>query len=369
MQKLGNLVNIKTGKLDANASTKNGEYPFFTCAVKPLRINNYAYDCECTLVAGNGDLNVKYYNGKFNAYQRVYIIESKDKSILDTKFLALFLDTCLRGLRSKTKGAVIKFIRLGDLTGLRLKLPPLDQQIYIANLLSKTEKLITQRKESITLLDEHLKSTFSNMFDNPVTNRKKLKLCKLVELTTFLTSGGRGWGKYYSQNGERFIRSLDVQMNYISIENAAYVVPPNNQEAVRTRIEPLDILLTITGSKIGRVSMVPEKFGTAYISQHVALIRTKNINPLYLSYYLSDVNCGQHIIKNSFYGQTKPGLNFKQIENFDILVPTADLQNSFVQIVEKSAELKTQYQQSLQDLENLFGSLSQMAFLGKLNIN
>ena len=68
--KLGDLTKIKTGKLDANASSEDGQYPFFTCSREPLKISNYSYDCECVLVAGNGDLNVKYYNGKFDAYQR-----------------------------------------------------------------------------------------------------------------------------------------------------------------------------------------------------------------------------------------------------------------------------------------------------------
>lgn len=68
--RLGDYVDIKTGKLDANASSEDGSYMFFTCSREPLRIKNYSYDCECVLVAGNGDLNVKYYQGKFDAYQR-----------------------------------------------------------------------------------------------------------------------------------------------------------------------------------------------------------------------------------------------------------------------------------------------------------
>ena len=58
--KIGDLTNIKTGKLDANASSEDGQYPFFTCSREPLKISTYSYDCECVLVAGNGDLNVKY---------------------------------------------------------------------------------------------------------------------------------------------------------------------------------------------------------------------------------------------------------------------------------------------------------------------
>ena len=77
-RKLGEIINVRTGKLDANASSEDGQYPFFTCSREPLRISSYSYDCECVLVAGNGDPNVKYYNGKFDAYQRTYIITLKE---------------------------------------------------------------------------------------------------------------------------------------------------------------------------------------------------------------------------------------------------------------------------------------------------
>ncbi len=85
--RLGDYVRIRTGKLDANASDPNGAYPFFTCSQEPLRISSFSYDCECVLIAGNGDLNVKYYDGQFDAYQRTYIVESIDKRQLDVRYL------------------------------------------------------------------------------------------------------------------------------------------------------------------------------------------------------------------------------------------------------------------------------------------
>jgi type I restriction enzyme, S subunit len=97
--RLGNYVQIKTGKLDANASVPDGQYPFFTCASEPLKIDAYSYDCECVLVSGNGDLNVKYYSGKFDAYQRTYIIESLNPRFLDNKFLYFFLSLYIEQLR------------------------------------------------------------------------------------------------------------------------------------------------------------------------------------------------------------------------------------------------------------------------------
>ena len=90
LQLLGELTQIRTGKLDANASSPDGAYPFFTCAKETLRIASFSYDCDCVLVAGNGDLNVKHYKGKFDAYQRTYIVEPKNSSILDSRSFFIF---------------------------------------------------------------------------------------------------------------------------------------------------------------------------------------------------------------------------------------------------------------------------------------
>ena len=74
---LGNICDIKTGRLDANAMEEDGIYPFFTCSKKVYRINQYSFDCEALLMAGNGDIgDVKYYNGKFDAYQRTYVLSN-----------------------------------------------------------------------------------------------------------------------------------------------------------------------------------------------------------------------------------------------------------------------------------------------------
>jgi len=81
-----------------------------------LRINSYSYDCECVLVAGNGELNVKYYKGKFDAYQRTYIVESIDKSIIKVPFIYRFLSIYVETLQNQAIGGVIKYIKLENLT-------------------------------------------------------------------------------------------------------------------------------------------------------------------------------------------------------------------------------------------------------------
>ena len=204
------------------------------------------------------------------------------------------------------------------------------------------------------------------MFGYHVRNKMGFQISSLSAFITHMTSGGRGWAKYYSSEGDRFIRSLDVQMNRISDEEVVYVNPPMGKEAERTRVETGDVLLTITGSRIGRVAYVTPNFGVGYVSQHVAIIRTQGINPTYLSFYLSMPNAGQLFISQQQYGQTKPGLNFKQIESFPILNPPLDLQNKFAQIFEKTEQQKALMQKSLNEMENNFNSIMQKAFRGEL---
>lgn len=133
--KLGNLVTIKTGKLDANHAVLNGAYPFFTCSKEISRINSFSYDCECVLIAGNGDLNVKYYKGRFDAYQRTYIVESANSDILLTKYLYWFMKLYIDKLREKSIGGVIKYIKLGDLTNINLYVPTIEIQKSVVKIL------------------------------------------------------------------------------------------------------------------------------------------------------------------------------------------------------------------------------------------
>jgi len=128
--RMGDLTLIQTGKLDANASSPDGEYPFFTCAKDPLRIDRFAYDCECVLLAGNGNFDVNYYSGKFDAYQRTYIIEPVSNQHLSVPYLFMFMQRYSVQLREISIGGVIQYIKIGFLTDALLPIPPLAIGIY-----------------------------------------------------------------------------------------------------------------------------------------------------------------------------------------------------------------------------------------------
>ena len=187
--KVGDITKIKTGKLDANASSVDGKYPFFTCSKEPLRINTYSYDCECVLVAGNGDLNVKYYNGKFDAYQRTYIIENDSDGLLYMPYLYYFLEGYIEELRKQSIGGVIKYIKLGNLTDAMIELPTIEKQKYIVNLLRISSELINLRKKTINKLDKLIKARFVEMFGDININDKGWTIQPLGELCTIVRGG------------------------------------------------------------------------------------------------------------------------------------------------------------------------------------
>ena len=162
--KIGDITKIRTGKLDANAADENGQYPFFTCSKELLKINTYSYDCECVLVAGNGDLNVKYYNGKFDAYQRTYIIEDDSDGLLFMPYLYFFMESYIDELRKQSIGGVIKYIKLKNLTDALIELPSIEVQRKIVNIISKSKEIVRRKENEFELLDELVRARFVEMF-------------------------------------------------------------------------------------------------------------------------------------------------------------------------------------------------------------
>ncbi|ROR92596.1 restriction endonuclease subunit S [Nocardioides aurantiacus] len=169
---LGSLVRIRTGKLDANAAVEDGEFPFFTCASRPSRIDVPAFDCKAILVAGNGDLNVKYYEGQFNAYQRTYVIESADETAALPKFLHAFLDLYVERLRAQSIGGVIKYIKLPYLQEAIVQLPDLQVQHEFVRRAEAVAALSRDQRTQASELDALRVSLVTRMLARPSTDTR-----------------------------------------------------------------------------------------------------------------------------------------------------------------------------------------------------
>ena len=161
---LGDICSITTGKLDANAMVENGKYPFFTCAEEVFSIDEYAFDAEALLISGNGaNLGyIHYYNGKFNAYQRTYVL---DKFAIDINYVRLYLETFLKyRIEQEKNTGNTPYIVLGTLSKMKIKVPnTITQQKIIQSIATLKEKFSIE-KQSLKKYEEQKRYLLSNLF-------------------------------------------------------------------------------------------------------------------------------------------------------------------------------------------------------------
>ena len=130
-----------TGKLDSNAAVENGEYPFFTCSKKMLKIDHFAFDQEALLLSGNnaaGKYDVKYYKGKFNAYQRTYILGLKDD--WSYQLFRYQLESKLVYLQQQSLGGLTKYLTMKILEKLEFVIPPIEKQLEFETFVYQVDK-------------------------------------------------------------------------------------------------------------------------------------------------------------------------------------------------------------------------------------
>lgn len=164
---LGELVDFRTGKLDSNAAVENAEYPFFTCSPTTLSIDNYSFDTEAVLLAGNnanGIFPVKYYYGKFNAYQRTYVIEPKDREILSTKWLYFRIKHVTNELQQMSIGSATKFLTKKILDAYTIPLPPIASQEYQSKILWDIQNKIDLNSGINQTLEQMAQAIFKSWF-------------------------------------------------------------------------------------------------------------------------------------------------------------------------------------------------------------
>ena len=165
--KLKKIATYPTGKLNSNAAEKDGIYPFFTCSHDIYRINNYAYDGEYVLLGGNnatGDFPIFYYNGKFNAYQRTYLIQPIDTNQFDTRYLFYSIGLKLKLMQSNAAGTATRFLTQPILDNINIEYRPLPTQQKIASILSAYDDLIQNYKKQIEALQTAASELYKEWF-------------------------------------------------------------------------------------------------------------------------------------------------------------------------------------------------------------
>jgi type I restriction enzyme S subunit len=297
----------------------------------------------------------------------------KNKKRFSPEFIYRFLQTKSEYLKRKATGATIMHINRKSLEQLEIPDLELPDQLHIANILSKAENLIAQRKESIRLLDEFLKSTFLEMFGDPKTNEKGFTIKSLPEFYINPKEGTKCGPFGSALKKEEYtefgipVWTMDniLKSGEFNESGCLYVSEAKHKELERYNALNGDILISRAGT-VGKMCIVKTNAKKSVISSNLIRLRLgENLLPIY--FYSLMRYCQSRVIKlkhgnEDAYTHMSTGI----LDEIKFPYPPMELQTQFAQIVEKTEALKSQYQQSLQELENLYGSLSQKAFRGEL---
>lgn len=373
---LGEVCNISTGKLNANAAVENGQYPFFTCSREIFTIDHFAFDCEAILLAGNnavGDFNVKYYKGKFNAYQRTYVITiTKGESLL-YKYLYLQVESALKDFKLKSVGAGTKFLKLDMIKNLKLHLPPLTEQKRIVAILNEafegidraianTEKNLANARE---LFESYLNAVFTQKGDGWVEK-------KLNEIAGKVLTGPFGSLLHksdYISDGIPIVNPANIEDDKI-IPNLNKTVSQDVVSRMQAYILRQNDIVVGRRGEIGRCAVVSEEQSGWLCGSGSFFIKPfENVDSVFLAHLLRSVPYRSKLEALSS-GATMQNLSNQSLSDLVIAMPSLDEQNG---ITRKLDDLKTEtqrleaiFRQKIAALNELKQSILQKAFTGEL---
>ena len=172
------LCTIKTGDKDVNQGSENGKYPFFTCAQEISNSETFSFEGEAILIAGNGNFNVKFYHGRFEAYQRTYVLQNFKN--VDAKYLFYFINNKLGDITKGNRGSTIKYIRLGDIANYPIIYPTskeTQQAIVnkIESLFDEIDEGIGRLKTAAQQIQQYRQSLLKNAFSGELTKEWRSK--------------------------------------------------------------------------------------------------------------------------------------------------------------------------------------------------
>ena len=331
IKKLGEVCKIQTGKLDANAKVDDGVYPFFTCDAKPYRINTYAFDDEAILISGNGSLvgHINYYNGKFNAYQRTYVLTQF------TSFHIPFLISYLKGflrpyIIENKKGGCIPYITLPILQNFAIPCPLREEQERIVEELDCLSGVIEKKREQLKQLDALAQSIFYQMFGDPITNEKGWDVKKVIDVV-------------------KMQRGFDLPVQDRDNEGTIPIYGSNGIIGYHTIHKANFGIITGRSGTLGEVYSSNEPFWP--LNTTLFSVDTHGNNVIFLKYIMANFH-----LERFKAGAGVPTLNRNEFHNEPIPNIPLTLQQVFADKIEAIEKQKVLIKKSITQTEDLFNS-------------
>jgi type I restriction enzyme S subunit len=425
VKNVGDICSIRTGKIDVNQADEDGAYPFFTCADKVYRINTPAFDTEAVLLAGNGDFNVKYYKGKFNAYQRTYVLSDLQ---VEGKYLYYYISYRLRDLTGDSRGSTIKYIRLGDVRDYPVPVAPLDQQKRIV---AEIEKQLSRLDEAVANLKRvkvNLKRYKTAVLRAAVEGRlveTEAELARregrsyetgaqlLQRILETRRSKWKGKGKYkeptapdttdlpelpegwvwatldqagqegrpiiygiikpgpHDPHGVPYVRVTEMKDGFIDLARLKKAAPARAAKFARATLAAGDILISKDGT-IGRVAVVPAQLAGGNITQHVMRAPIHELMCRdYIVWSIRSDHC-QRWLTGETKGVALRGVNVEDFRRLPVPVPSLSEQQRIAYEIDRRLslvrEVEAQVDANLKRAERLRQSVLYSAFSNNQSI-
>ena len=345
-------------------------YPYYGATGQVGYIDDYITEGEYVLLGEDGApflsaFAVKAYiiDGKTWVNNHAHILKSKTNN----KFLCYYLNSF--NYKGYVSGTTRLKLTQASMKQIQVPMPSSEEQERIV---TRIEELFSQLDSGVETLKKTqaqlavyrqavLKEAFSNIVKTDI----------IRNLSTLVTSGSRGWAKYYSDAGAIFVRIGNLTRTGIEInfDDIQYVSLPEKAEGVRSRLKPNDILVSITAD-LGSIGLAPVDIDEAYINQHIALVRFKNPNQgKFMAYYLRSDYGQKELLKNK-RGAGKLGLGLDDIRDSKVPVVTDDEADKIVAEIESRLSvcdsIEKTIETALQEAEALRQSILKQAFEGGL---
>lgn len=344
--KLQDYVRFQTGKLNSNAAKADGAYPFFTCSQETYRTDTYSFDAECVLLAGNnanGIYPLKYFKGKFDAYQRTYVIRSSDENVLDNKYLFFALAPKLELLRNISTGAATQFLTLTILNDIVLELPPIEIQRRVASILYNYDGLIENNTRRIGILEEVARSLFREWFVNfrfPAHQKVALveskiglvpkgwlvqKVTEAVEVDPTTRVPKEGIKPFVPMSG---LSHTSMLITDIEAREGNGGSKFRNGDTLFARITPC-----LENGKTGFVQFLPDSEGVAFGSTEFIVLRSRAVTPEYVYLMARSDRFRNNAIKSMSGATGRQRVQEACFDKFLIAQPPDDVLRKFGEIV------------------------------------
>ena len=344
---IGIACKITTGKLDANQAIQNGQYPFYTCAEFPDTIDSFAFDDDVVLVAGNnakGNFHVNRFKGKFNAYQRTYVLTAKKGFDIDFIYYSLKLE--LKRLKEKSQGSQTKFLTMPILQNIGLKNLSESEQKQISSVLSTLDEKIALNNQINATLEQMTKTLYDYwfvQFDFPDDNGKPYKSSggEMVYNETLKRDIPKGWevqnlshhlkcnekklGKNHSLPFINYLDTSSLTNNQLS--EAIHLVVGKDEIPSRANmvISHNDILYSTVRPNQNHFGFIKNPLENFIASTGFAVLSHKNnpnLNSIFYLFLTSDKNNKKLIRISETATSAYPSISPKDILNLQIALPS-----------------------------------------------